>query len=287
MSGETKVGKISPPVARAVAVLNFLGGHSGQAFTLTELSKSLRISSATCHNLLGALVDEGYVYRTAAKTYILGPAVSRLARSSLDPNLLMHVVRPEMRLLADEFDAVCSASFRDGERIHVRERAAAVSHIAWNVQEGLDLPFAAPIGNLFVAWSASGLEEWLDAAQPPLTEEARAGVLRALEFLRVNGYTFGVRTAQLSSSEKALELKNQPDMTDYAIAELDPERAYDLAYVSCPVFAKPGHVTFALSLLGFVKPVKGAAVEKMAEKLLSASRRISDFIAGRDFTQAD
>lgn len=285
MSGEKNVGKISPPVSRAVSVLNFLGGHSGQAFTLTELSKSLRISSATCHNLLGALVDEGYVYRTAAKTYILGPAIDRIARSSLDPRLLMQVVRPEMRILADEFDAVCSASFQDGDRITVRERAAAVSHIAWNADEGGDLKFAAPIGNLFVAWDSSRLDEWLSAARPPLSDEVRARVLGALEFLKENEYTFGIRTAPLSSSEKALELRGQPEMTDYAIAQLDPQTDYDLAYVSCPVFAKPGQVAFALSLLGFVEPVKGVAVEKMAEKLQLACRRISEFIAGRDFTQ--
>ena len=273
----------SPPIARVVAVLNFLGGHAGQAFTLTEISKSLRISSATCHTLLGALTEAGYVYRTAAKTYVIGPAVSRLAQAQLTLDILMQVVRPEMRQLADEFDVVCSASFLEGDEVIVRERAAAVSHIAWNAPGLKQQRAIAPVGNVFMAWSsAERIDQWLDSAQPALDAEAREGTLHTLEYLRANGYTFGVRLAPLDSPERALALRNRRDMTDYVVQDLQPGASYNLAFISAPVFGRADHVAFSLNLLGFSHALKGKAIPAMADRLREACGRIGAFIAGRD-----
>lgn len=55
-----------------------------------------------------------------------------------------------MRQLADEFAVVCSVFFFDGETIIVRERATALSHVAWNTRNLPVLSLTAPIGNLFL-----------------------------------------------------------------------------------------------------------------------------------------
>ncbi|MCP1470346.1 DNA-binding IclR family transcriptional regulator [Sphingobium sp. OAS761] len=274
----------SPPISRAVAVLNFLGGHAGQAFTLTEIAKSLRISSATCHNLLGALAEAGYIYRTAAKTYVIGPGVSRVAQAAVNPDLLMQVVRPEMRAIADEFDVVCSVYTLRGDQIVVRERAAALSHVAWNMPGRASLRATAPVGTLFVAWDElSDLETWFSAANPPLNPTDRDDLHAAMGFLRERGYAFGVRTASIDGLERALELHNRRDMTDYALSSLDPKASYNLAFVASPVFGAAQKVVFGLGLVGFDKPLKGDAVEAMGTKLRAACTRITRFIAGRDF----
>lgn len=272
----------SPPIARVVAVLNFLGGHVGQAFTLTEISKSLRISGATCHSLLGALVEAGYVYRTAAKTYVIGPAVTRLAQTTLTSEILMQVVRPEMRQLADEFDAVCSASFLENDKIIVRERAAALSHIAWDAPGLMPQSLAAPFGTIFLAWSdQQTLHQWMERAIPALGDQERQDVLDAMNFVRTHGYTFGERIVPIDSPEQALSLQNRWDKTNYLSSSIEQGATYNLAFVSTPIFTQPHQVAFALSLLGFVYPLKGKAVLAMANKLLAASERIGAFIAGR------
>jgi len=272
----------SPPIARAVAVLNFLGGHAGQAFTLTEIAKSLRISSATCHNLLGALTEAGYIYRTAAKTYVIGPALSRLAQETLPLDVLMQVVRPEMRLLADEFDVVCSAAFLRGEDVIVQARAAAVSHITWNTQNTPSQKAIAPIGNVYMAWSGEReITRWLDGAAPPLSPQERQDMLRTLEFLRAHGYTFGVRTMPIDSPERALALRNRRDLTSYAAPALNPADSYNLAFIAAPVFGRPDEVAFSLNLLGFNHALKGKTVGAMGDKLRASCERIGDFIAGR------
>ena len=275
--------QISPPVARVVAVLNFLAGHPEQAFTLTEIARSLKISGATCHTLLAALVEAGYVYRTAGKTYVLGPALVHAAHSSLAPELVMQVARPEMRLLADEFDVVCSVFSKKDDRIVIRERAAALSHIGWNAPSPPAMTAEAPMGGVFVAWHDDEVERWIAAATPSLEAEAEARLRGSLTFLRTNGYTFGVRTVPLTDPERARALQNQPAVTDYGLSAIDPKALYQLAYIAAPIFSRPGIVDPGLSLVGFDKPVKGAAIEAMGARLHAACERISTFIAGRAF----
>lgn len=273
----------SPPIARAVAVLNFLGGHAGQSFTLTEIAKSLRISGATCHTLLGALGEAGYVYRTAAKSYLLGPAISRLSPPQLTMQALMQVVRPEMRLLADEFDLVCSLASLEGEDVIVHERAASVSHIAWNAAVPARQKATAPSGSVFHAWCPGDvIDRWLDAAQPPLDTQRREAALRTIGFLRANGFTFGVRLAPLDSPEQALALQNQRDMTDYLVPDLKTSATYNTAFISAPIFGPDTQAAFSLNLLGFSHPLKGKDIQALSDRLRAACDRIGEFIAGRE-----
>jgi len=276
--------KTSPPVARVVGVLNFLAGHAEQAFTATEISKSLKISNATCHNLLGALTQAGYVFRTAGKTYVLGPALANVSQASLTPELVMNVARPEMRLLADEFDVVCSAFTLRNNDIVTLERAAAVSHISWTVPHvPPPVPAVAPLGGIFFAWSEASPEPWLDSADPPLDETAKGKLKASLTFMRARGYSFGIRRVPVPDLDRAMELKFQQALTDYALSEIEAGQSYQLAYVAAPIFSKPGAIAFGLGLSGFINPVKGDRVEAIGEKLRAACDRIGKFIAGREF----
>jgi DNA-binding IclR family transcriptional regulator len=273
----------SPPVVRTVAILNFLAGHPDQAFTLAELTRSLKLSSATAHSVLGALCEAGYVYRTAAKTYVLGPTLSRIGRAALAPSQVMNVTRPEMRLLADEFDVICSATVRQGDEAMIFERATAVSHVGWHSPQPLRVPLATPLGGLFHAWDAPALNAWLDATKPPLAAQARERLVQAAGFLRTHGFSAAERKLPLADPEAAREMLNRADLTDFAVAELDPDRRYNLAYVVAPVIAQPGTITFLLSLAGFVAPVSGAEVARIGSRLRAACDRIGRFIAERKF----
>jgi DNA-binding IclR family transcriptional regulator len=276
--------KTSPPVTRVVGILNFLAGHADQAFTATEISKSLKISNATCHNLLGALTQSGYVFRTAGKTYVLGPALANVAQASLTPELVMNVARPEMRLLADEFDVVCSAFSLKNNDIVILERAAAVSHISWNApQVPPPVPAVPPLGGLFFAWTEGSPEQWLNSADPPLDADTKTKLLDSLSFMRVRGYSFGIRRVPVPDLDRALELKFQQALTDYALSDIESRQSYQLAYVAAPIFSKPGVIAFGLGLSGFISPIKGDRVETIGEKLRAACDRIGKFIAGRDF----
>jgi DNA-binding IclR family transcriptional regulator len=275
--------QISPPVTRIVAILNFLAGHPEQAFTLTEISKSLRLSSATCHALLGALSETGYVHRTVGKTYVLGPALSRVARASLEPALVMQVTRPEMRLLADEFDVVCSAYHLKDGQVAIFERASALSHIDWHSPQLHSIPVAAPVGGLFMAWDEAAWDAWLASANPPVEAAEQARLRASQRFLQAHGFTFGERTVPISGPEQARRLQNQYALTDHGLGEIEADRHYDLAYVAAPIFARPGIVSFGLSLAGFTAPIAGAMIDQMGRKLRAACDRVGAFIVGKNY----
>jgi DNA-binding IclR family transcriptional regulator len=270
--------QISPPVARAVAVLDFLAEHVEQAFTLSEIAKSLRISSATCHNLLTALTETGYVYRTVGKTYVLGPALARIAQASLSPAVIMQVARPEMRALADEFDAVCSVAQLTESKIVIRERASAISHLNWHKQANQSMSASRPYFGIFRPADDAKAGAWLER----LDEGERERAAAAMAFQRDRGFGYGVRTVPLVDRHTARELQFQQALTDNWPSSLEPQKKYDLAYIVAPVFSRPGEVDFILSLTGFVEPIRGDAVETMGQRLRSACDRITAFVAGRE-----
>src|SRR6516165_4315853 len=114
-----KMARSSPGVRRVAAILNFFADHPGQAFTLTDLVRALKLSRATCHALLTGLVEVGYLYRASDKNYVLGPALVNIARVAAEHASPAQAVLPEIRALADEFDASCSAFYRDRDDVVV------------------------------------------------------------------------------------------------------------------------------------------------------------------------
>lgn len=73
--------RTSPSVGRIAGVLGFVAERPGQACTLTDLVRSLQMSRATCHALLTALVEVGYLQRTREKAYVLGPTLIGIGRN--------------------------------------------------------------------------------------------------------------------------------------------------------------------------------------------------------------
>ena len=162
----------SPAVERAAAILNFMAEHPDHAVMVSDLVRALRISRSTCHSLVASLVRVGYLHRTSDKTYVLGPSlalVGQIAARHASPVL---IAQPEMRALAEEFDVICSAFFREGDHLVVRERAASGTHIGWSSPKGARVRMRAPFSGIFYAWSPPArAEAWLASSAPQATPE--------------------------------------------------------------------------------------------------------------------
>jgi DNA-binding IclR family transcriptional regulator len=280
--------RLSPAVGRTVAVLNFFADHPGQTFTLTDLLRSLRLSRATCHSLLAALVEADYLYRNPDKSYMLGPALARVAAAAqLDVRPLQAAV-PEMRRLADSLDVICSAIFLEKDEAVVRERASSFSHLGWASQLGRRFPLEPPFGNVFMAWSTPDeIERWLKRVQPAPEPDMRTRALASLEFPRRHGFSFGLRTEHLQGELHAQSLTYRTDKTDYVPGDLRDDGSYDLAFVAAPVFDAPGGVAFVLALMGFTTSLGGAEVARIGARLRDACDKVSGFIGGRGTSRAE
>ncbi len=279
------MARSSPGVQRVAAILNFIVDHPGQAFTLTDLVKALKLSRATCHALLTGLVEVGYLYRTSDKNYMLGPALASIGRIALQHASPLQVAQPEMRALADQYDVICAAYFREGEDIIVRDRAASGSHIGWSAPAGARLKLRAPFGSIFYAWRPPAeAQAWLDAGDPPPTPEHRESMMQGMRFLRENGYSAHVRNPEATRFDLPPEQVFREESTVFPtslLPAIQDDALYSLVSIIAPIFELRGQIAFVLGLTGFTGTRKGAEIRQIGQDLVAACARISSFITGQ------
>jgi len=282
--GGRPMARPSPSAQRIIAILNFFADHPDNAFSLTDLIRALKINRATCHGLLGELVDANYLYRTADKLYVLGPAIVRLGRAAEAQISPLQVALPEMRALADQYDAVCTAVFRDRGDVVIRERAASGSHLGWSLERGARLPLRPPFGAVFLAWSQPDeAEAWLDQLDPAPSLAERQRTRDGMAFARANGFQFVVRTRQQEAPLQSSEWLFIGDPSERPIqigTDLAPDQTYGLASMSSPVFDEIGRVVFVLSLSGLSGARSGAEIAAIAQNLRDSCSRVSQYSAG-------
>jgi DNA-binding IclR family transcriptional regulator len=263
------------------AILNFMADHPGQAFALTDLVRALKLSRATCHALLAGLVDVGYLYRAGDKTYVLGPKLAAIGRTAAENLSSAQVTQPELRRLADEFDVVCSAFFLEGDTIHLRERAASVSHVGFSAPLGTRVKLRVPSGAVFVSWSPAAAKALLESAVP-LTEHQRAEFFGAIAFGRAHGFIAFVRDpgAGAAASVEDEFLQEDSRMAKiHLLSEIEPDRLYDLTSITAPVFGAGRSVAFVMGMMGFNRPLTGAEILSTATTLKDACGRIGAFMS--------
>jgi DNA-binding IclR family transcriptional regulator len=280
------MARSSPGVRRIVAILNFFADHPGESFTLTDLVRALKLSRATCHALLAGLVESGYLYRMQDKSYAFGPtliSIGRIAQEHFSP---LQIAQPEMRVLADEFDAICSAFYREGDEVVVRARAAALSHLGWSSPQGARMLLRAPFAAVYYAWSPDPETEadaWLARAVPPPTLQQRGAMFEAMAFAREHGYCFYVRNPRMPETRTAPELAFSGERTEFPVelpCAIEADQLYHLASLTAPVFGEQGQIVFLLGLLGFTDRVPGSHIERMGQRLRAACDRVTTFVAG-------
>jgi DNA-binding IclR family transcriptional regulator len=268
------------------AILNFIADHPGQAFALTDLVRALKLSRATCHALLTGLVDVGYLYRTSDKTYVLGPALAAIGRTAAQHFSPLQVAQPEMRSIADEFDVVCAAYFLEGDTIHLRDRAASLSHVGYPVPMGNRMKLRSPLAVAYFAWSPKDAETWLETTDPKPSPEKRELMFQAMDFARRHGFAVLVRAHDfdLSPSQQMPAQDVGADSDEIPVvpvAAVDPVQVYPIGALMAPIFDARGKVSFALVMAGFHGNMTGQQILDAGNRLRGACDRISEFVAGR------
>ncbi len=278
----------APGVSRTVAVLNFFAAHPEQSFTLTDILTSLRLNRATCHSLLAALVDEGYLYRDNSKAYRLGPALAALgevAHQSFQPAAL---ARDDMRSLADELHLSCVAAARVGAEMVILERAVGGPVVGHHLHPGRRFPLRPPAGVSFIAWAPeTEVREWLAGCRPALSGADQAGWRLAMERIRRQGFCFGL-AGPVSGGVPAAAVDAgwlQPDH-DLAApglppAPVSPDEPIRLRYVSGPVLDRAGAIVCSIALYGFERPSSAEQVRELGARVKAVADRVTSATGGR------
>lgn len=276
------MSRSSPGVRRVVAILNFFADHPGQAFTLTDLVRALKLSRATCHGLLAGLVEAGYLYRTTDKSYLLGPALVSIGDVAKDHFSPLQAAQPEMRALADEYDITCSASFRERTDVVIRERATAVSHLGNSVPRGTRLRLAPQFASLFFAWAPqSEVNEWLDDLEPAPSAEQAEAMRNGIAFIREHGFLFSIRNNLPGSEQPSADWLQGPRYADTPVLPqfaIEPEQSYQLMFVQAPILDARRRVAFVIGLQGWSRRYSGTEVLAIGQRLCESRDRISAFM---------
>lgn len=281
----------APAVERIVAIIEFLAARPEHAFSLSELSRRLRLNKATAHAALNSLVEAGWLIRHQSdKTYTLGPALVTIgAAAAARQRELVEFAEPEMHTLADELGLQCIASAVIGDEMVILAKAGRSAPLEVSVPVGQRLPLVPPLGTVFVAWAApEEIERWLRRVGPSANPRQLKRYRKALAAVRARGYSIALEAgtrAQLASAlgdrREVEALIEKLGHEEYALAELDSSASYEVSLLAAPVFGPDGRVALALTLFGFRGQLEAAQIPAIGERLRSAADAVTNAIHGR------
>jgi DNA-binding IclR family transcriptional regulator len=167
MSTPGSSGRVSPPTARVVAILDFLAQHPHDRFGVSELARRLGLSKPTCLGIVSTLTASDYVVRDAQdKTYRLGPALISLGHTAQESMRVDPAAREELRRLSSAHDTTAALSAVIDDRITLLELVGPPGADV-GVRVGQSYPFVPPVGLMFVLWDDDALRAWL-AKEPTI-----------------------------------------------------------------------------------------------------------------------
>jgi DNA-binding IclR family transcriptional regulator len=269
----------SPGVRRVAAILNFMASHPGQAFALSDIVRALKLSRATCHALLTGLVEVGYLYRATDKSYVLGPGLAAIGRAAAEHSSPLQVAQPEMRQLADAFDVVCGAYFLEGDVLHLRDRAASVSHVGYPIPVGARRPLRPSQAAAFFAHAPGEAEAWLKRNEASLTSEDRELMAKGAEFVRAQGFLALIRKSDAATTARysADGVPTNADDVVLPLWRVEPAETYPVAALMAPVLDAGGRTSFCLLMAGFANTLSGGQIMAAGEQLRAACDRVAQF----------
>lgn len=283
---------------RALAILDWVAGHPGERFTLSELSRAVGVNIPSLMAVLQSLVEAGYLARDPArKTYQAGPALLAIGLSAGAHNPAFAILGKELAELAQAVGTECSATVAIGEQTMTVADAGRPSAQSLPMRVGARFPLTAPVGHVFLAWAEPAeVEAWIARAEGPDVSIDRARIAAELAEVRRKGYSlFHFAQADYRPADALEHLAGRRDdprrreqlRTAMAVfgeqrvlIEPEPGQRYDVSNAVAPVFNAQGQVLMALVLNGFSQ-IEGGELLGHVERLLQATRLLTKSGGGR------
>lgn len=212
-------------IDRAVAILRCFDARHPE-IGITELSRHTGLSTSTVHRLLGSMIDNDLVRKSADRRYSLGPLIVQLARSGAIATTLRDAAQPFARALRDEVDETVGIHelLSSGRRAVIDQVESRQELRRTYTELGLPLPLphGAP-GKVLLAHLPMERQEWwlaqpIDAATPQTIADPVA-LREQLAEIRQRGWAYS-----------------------------DAERTLGIRAVAAPVFDHTGVVVGSLGL---------------------------------------
>jgi DNA-binding IclR family transcriptional regulator len=280
----------SPPTERVISVLELLGREPNKRFSLAEICRRLDISRATGHAIVTTLAAREWVVRDPATAgYSWGPAVTGLGRPA---NARLY--RADLQALATDTGTQVSLARREGATLLVVDTVGECL-TGPKIWRGMRMPFVAPFGRDYVAWSdVDGQKAWMEALGTP-SREFRQRMTAVLPEIRRRGYVVERLTREyvrVYAALRALSTDGEVDEITTHLArafadvtaidilddELSSGAEHSVATVSAPIRNADGVITMAVMAAVFAT-LGSADVHALGQQVRSASLGIEQRIA--------
>jgi len=258
-------------------LLEYLAERPTEGFSISELSRRLEISKATCHALAGSLIEAGWLTRDPSNMLVtLGPAVFAAgARFMKSPREFTEYARPEMEFLSAKYAAQGVATIPVGDEIVVTDTFGSPGTSGISNHVGQRIPLRPPLGFIYVAWS----DEEERAIWQGYESEAVAEVLRVV---RERGFSVALNLDVPPATEIEAFVSSVLDalrLHEYTALVIERDQEYRVRNVSVPVFDSARRLSLVLSLVGFSRPLSGSTILTVANALTEVAARVSDLAA--------
>jgi DNA-binding IclR family transcriptional regulator len=305
--------RTTPSVLDTMEILEFLRGQAPRQPSVTEISRALGISKATCHTILQTLLIGRFVLQDPLdKSYALGPALIGLGRTAAAETPAEVAARAALPGLAQltGFGASAWKPVATGHLVAVA-RAEGTRSLQIAVTVGLTVPLSPPFGTSYLAWAPAGeLERWFGVARAggfaPAPGADLEAYLEDLEGVRARGFSHSIRVAPDSAAGLAeleewldragaigLERRSAAARSAFLrglrrLGDLAPEhRGPDsfvlpapLVSIGAPVFDHEARPVLGIAILGFAGEIPPERVPALGAQIRDTADSITDRTGG-------
>ncbi|MFE9327530.1 IclR family transcriptional regulator [Nocardia sp. NPDC052278] len=281
-------------VSRTARVLEFMGAHPRERFTLTEIARALELNKASCHAMLMELASEDLLVRDAVdKTYTLGAALVDLATAAqVAGDEVLDIARAELLAIHDELGVSCVATaLRGFDTIVVARRDTERPLIDFS-PVGHAVPIVPPSGQEFMAWAPRAtVDKWLDHALPRSDKPKREAYYRRLDHVRRVGYRISVLDearalrrllngfVDLPGARELRDAVGRVAFGPFTIDDYEPKLAIVTRF-KAPIFGSTGRVELAFTMSQFPPNLPTGELRDYVLRLLAGTERVTHALHG-------
>jgi DNA-binding IclR family transcriptional regulator len=269
-------------------MIDFLTANSPAAFTMSELSRALRINVASCHAILAALTQSGHLSRhPTTKTYTLGPVLTAVGSVARTHHELIARATAAATELGRNLGLEVLLSMRAGNDILGLANFEQSRIQRPRLRVGQRMPLRPPSGAVFVAWgSEADIAGYIERGFGGNIDTELASTLRQLvSLVQERGFQVGLKSparTELNNLISNLSGKVKPDDFErrmralrgvwepsiYDISHSEPGKLYDVDFISTPLLDAHGRPLYAFTLYNFAEPITAAQINHYATRLM-------------------
>ena len=293
------MARSTPAVRYAAEMLEFLADDPRSEYTLSEIARAIGHNKASCSGILHTMEHSGLVSRhPIRKRYSVGPALIRLGAAANERFRVIGVASAEVTKLAKELGVEWNISAPIGG--YIVELAASYHRVPlFGLDVGQKVPFVAPVGAVYVAWSSDEeIDQWIQGADSGPSDDAqRERHRQSAQAIRIRGYSVGIQSDVYAKildavssttrdaegddgSEEVLGILHGTSSDDYSLIELGARTQHHVVFIAAPVFDAARRVIGALTLLGFATALSGDDIDAIGQRLLQSAGAVSGALMG-------